>query len=126
MIESPFIPIRIVSSANLVEHWAKKYKREHEQRELIGLYLRPILDQITLPVKITLIRVAPRALDDDNLPYSLKSHRDCICDLIRPGMAPGRADGDSLVKCCYKQEKGKPKEYGLKIIFEPLTKDPNV
>lgn len=120
MIETPNIPIRIVSSANLVEHWAKKYKREHEQREILGIYIRPLLDKISLPVKITLIRIAPRALDDDNLAYSLKSHRDHICHLIRPGLAPGRADGDRLIQVKYMQNKGKPKEYALKIIFEPI------
>ena len=92
---------------------------------IIQNWITPLLSQITLPVKMTLIRIAPRALDDDNLAYGLKSHRDCICDLIRPGMAPGRADGDSLVKVKYMQNKGKPKEYALKIIFEPLNKDEN-
>jgi hypothetical protein len=117
------IPIRIISSANLVEHWSKKYKREHDQRQTIGLYLRPILDQIALPIKITLIRIAPRQLDDDNLAYSLKSHRDEICNLIRPGLAPGRADGDRQIMVKYMQKKGNPKEYALRIIFEPLTEE---
>lgn len=118
LLESDKIPIRIVSSANLKEHWAKKYKRERSQRDTIRIYLTPILDKISLPVKITLTRIGPRKLDDDNLSYSLKSHRDHICCLLRPGLAPGRGDGDDLIKFDYKQNKGEPKEYALQITFE--------
>jgi len=120
MLHTDKIPIRIVSSANLKEHWAKKYAREKKQKETIGLFVKPLLDKISLPVNITLRRIAPRALDDDNLSYSLKAHRDYICSLIIPGLAPGRADGNGVIKIVYEQEKGLPKEYALVIAFEPM------
>ena len=112
------IPIRIISSANLVEHWSKKYKREKEQKFLISQEMLKHLDKISLPVTLTFVRIAPRMLDDDNLQYSLKSHRDLLSSLLIPGLAPGRADGDSRLEFKYEQEKGDPKEYALKIIFE--------
>jgi len=61
--------------------------------------------EITLPCKIVLTRVSPRSLDTDNLPCAFKWIRDAIADLIIPGLAPGRADGDELIEWVYEQEK---------------------
>lgn len=118
MLIDKVVPIRIVSSANLKEHWAKKRKREKKQKIILGLLLKPIIKNITLPVTITFTRIAPRALDIDNYQYSLKSHKDYIADLLIPGLAPGRADGDERLTFVYMQETGKPREYALKITFE--------
>ena len=107
------LPIRIVSEANLREHWSKKSSRHKKQ----GLIIRNALHshRIALPCVVTLTRVAPRQLDEDNLMTALKYARDTVADIIIPGLAKGRADGDSRIEWRYGQEKGKPKYYALKI-----------
>ena len=57
---------------------------------------------------------------EDNLPSALKASKDAVADLLSPGLAPGRADGSNLIKWEFKQQKGKVREYALKI---ELTKD---
>lgn len=75
--------------------------------------------EIKPPVAIKLTRVAPRSLDTDNLiGGAMKGIRDCVADLIIPGLAAGRADGLSGPWCItwsYDQKKGLPKEYSLEI-----------
>lgn len=65
-------------------------------------------------------RIAPRKLDDDNLPVSMKWIRDEIANMLIPGKALGQADSDHGIKWTYAQEKGKPKEYAVRI---DVTKD---
>lgn len=71
------IPLRLDSSANLREHWAAKAKRVKYQRQVVAWVLgnRP---RPALPVEVTLTRVAPRALDGDNLQGAFKAPRDEI------------------------------------------------
>lgn len=114
LIFETVLQIRIASSANLAEHHFVKRKREKPQLFKILLALKP--QTITLPCCIVLTRIAPRELDDDdNLRYAFKSHKDKIADILIPGLAPGRADGDKRLQWKYAQEKGKPKEYAMKI-----------
>ena len=115
------LPLKLVSEANSSEHWTKKSKRHQNQKKWIKLvYLR---DRPILPKGKTVIllsRIAPRSLDaDDNLPMSFKYVKDYIADLLRPGLAAGRADDDKNLTWSYSQETGKPREYAVKIqIFE--------
>lgn len=74
------------------------------------------MGKISPPVKITLTRQAPRSLDDDNLCSAFKWARDCIADLIVPGLAPGRADNTKGLTFSYDQEKSKAN--GFKIIIK--------
>lgn len=114
-----YIPIRIVSEANLREHWSKRHKRHKNQKALVhSLWNTAIQKDINLPAEITLTRIAPRALDPDNLASAFKNFIDIISDLIIPGLAPGRADGDPRMKWKYCQKKGNPKEYALLIEIE--------
>ena len=73
---------------------------------------------IRLPAVITLVRVAPRTLDDDNLVTAFKWIRDKVADLITPGMAPGRADNIKGLSFAYRQEKA-PRD-GFKIIADEI------
>ena len=110
------LPIRLVSEANNTDHWTKKRKRFRAQHDWINMRYR--LDnspEIPESCIIVLTRIAPRELDDDNLRSSFKHCRDYIADLIRPNLAPGRADDTKLIEWNYKQEKGEPKEYAVKI-----------
>jgi len=110
------LPIQTVSEGNCSEHWSKKNKRHKIQKKKIWICFKTEKPEITLPCQIRLTRIAPRALDYDNLVYSLKWVHDAICDNILPGLAPGRADGDKRFKQTeYFQEKGKPKQYLVRI-----------
>jgi len=109
-------PIRIRSTANIKEHWRKTYSMRKKNLEILNRYIPDRLP--TLPIKITITRVAPRKLDTDNLIYSVKEYRDWIADLIIPGLKPGRADNNSALSFFYQQIHKSPKEYGIIILVE--------
>ncbi len=67
----------------------------------------------SLLIKICYVR--PRLLDDDNNIAALKHSRDCIADLLIPGLEKGQADSDSRLKWEYLQKKGEIREYALEI-----------
>ena len=112
------IPLKTVSEANGVkvkkangkyrsEHWSETGKRHRQQKEIIQLVLKKEIIKATLPCHINLTRISTRKLDYDNLVSSQKYVLDSICDLLIPGLAPGRADGDPRITTNYRQEKGK-------------------
>ncbi len=112
-----FFKIRLFSEANISDHWSKKRNRRLFQQNYIaqrwyteGIDLKP-------PVSITLTRLAPRTLDDDNLVTAFKSIRDRVASLLVPGLRPGRADNNPGIKWHYTQEKNK--QYMVKITIEP-------
>lgn len=110
------LPIKTVSEANCAEHWAKKHKRHKDQKHTVNLIISGSLRQRFLslckPLLIKLTRISPRKMDyDDNLPVSMKYIRDYICDILFPGLPPGRADEQPGVKWLHEQRKGAPKEY---------------
>ena len=110
-----FVDIKIISEGNNFDHWTKKRKRKICHQLMVKSALNGKITDISLPCKVKLTRIAPRKLDYDNLCFSIKFIYDTICDLLIPGLRPGRADGDSRITVEYFQEKGKPKEFGLKI-----------
>jgi len=113
------VPLKIVSSANLNEHWTQKIKRKNLHKNAIAkefLYLNSNIP--TVPCRITLSRIAPRLLDEDNLLYALKTCRDVVCDMVLPGLRMGRADASSQIRVEYNQEKSKNNFYALRIIIE--------
>jgi hypothetical protein len=62
------------------------------------------------PITVTLVRIAPRKLDDDNNEGGFKHIRDGISDTL------GIDDGpDSGIEWKYGQERGEPKEYAMRI-----------
>ena len=76
---------------------------------------------IQLPITISLIRIAPRSLDkEDNLPASMKFFKDYIADYLIPGKAAGRADDSDQLAWKFGQEKGKPKEYALRVSIDTI------
>jgi hypothetical protein len=109
------IPIRTVSESNQNEHWTKKSRRAKKQKTAVGLFLGWAKGDIRLPCKVALTRRAPRKLDDDNLRGALKAVRDAVADIIRPGLAPGRADDSEHIAWEYAQEKGDVREYAAII-----------
>ena len=110
--------MRIISEANVNDHWSKKNKRKKEIKKIIGCFLNP-LEPPKLPCKVILTRIAPRALDIDNLYSALKVPIDAVCDWIIPGLAPGLADSDKRIEIVCDQKKGLPKYYALEVAFCP-------
>lgn len=119
------LPIRLVSVANLREHWSKKAKRTAEHRAIASLALRrethkcwvhgpgivPFkTSQLDLKkIVVSLTRVAPRSLDTDNLASACKGLRDGIADALTA------ADNHPNIRWEYSQQKGRPKEYAVLV-----------
>lgn len=111
-------PIRIKSQANLRQHWRKKSCEKQFNLTILKFHTPKSLPK--LPVRITLIRISPRFIDDDNLQFAMKEFRDFIADVLIPGLQMGRADNDPRLSWAYDQEKGAPHEYALKIVIESV------
>lgn len=117
-------PIKTVSESNVRTHWAKRAARAKAQRLAAALALRDTLTSFreglghrepgtsaepSWSVLVTLVRLAPRMLDDDNLRGALKSVRDGVADAL------GVDDRDPRVEWKYRQMRGRPKYYGVSI-----------
>lgn len=117
------LPLKVVSNANQREHWAKRANRAKAHRStarlaISGALLKAGLSGSSLPSSVTvqLVRIAPRALDDDNLVGGFKAIRDGIAD------AMGIDDRDSRVTWLCGQRKGSPKEYLVEIaVWSPIV-----
>lgn len=102
------LPLRIESVANKREHWSARARRTKAHRlAALAVPTHP------LPCIVTLTRVGPRKLDDDNLASGFKALRDGIADRL------GVDDGDSRVTWRYAQVRGKAKEYAARVTIEP-------
>lgn len=109
---SVIMPIRTVSESNARGHWSKKARRAKDQRFVTWAKLRGSKGEpssIDTSVIVTLTRIAPRKLDDDNLRGALKACRDGVADWL------GIEDNDPRVSWQYGQEHGEPKQYAVRI-----------
>lgn len=105
------------SCANLREHWYKRAGRVKRQRQTAFLHcLGKTTVQDDGSLIVTLARISPRALDDDNLQSAFKAVRDGVADAI------GVKDNDPRVSWRYEQRKGKPKEQAIEIRIEAARK----
>jgi hypothetical protein len=111
------IPMYIPSIANMQTHWSIKYRIKKDQKETVKLFLSLMKGKLEGwdNYHVELVRISPRALDEDNLYSAMKSIIDACAEVINPGLAPGRADGQSNFKFTCSQEKGKPPR--LKILI---------
>jgi hypothetical protein len=101
------LPLRIESVANKREHWTRRAERTKLHRfAAIAVQPHP------LPCVVTLTRVAPRELDDDNLRSGFKALRDGIADRL------GVKDNDPRVRWAYDQRRGRAKEYAAQVTIE--------
>jgi hypothetical protein len=113
------LPIRTVSENNSSEHWAVKNKRHARQKRLIKLRFNKDKELIKLPCVVTLTRIAPRTLDaHDNLRSAFKWIVDAVADNLIPGQAAGRADDSTEITWEYKQQRGAPRKYSVRIEFD--------
>ena len=103
------LPMRVVSEANMREHWARKAKRAKQQRWVAKM----AVNRKPLPsapgYTSTLTRLASRKLDSDNLAGAFKAVRDGIADAL------GIDDGSERLEWLYQQEKAKRGSYAIRI-----------
>ena len=98
------LPLRIESVANKREHWSVRARRTKAHKlAALAVPAHPV------PCVVTLVRVAPRSLDGDNLQSGFKALRDGIAKRL------GVDDADPRVEWKYGQEKGKAKQYAARV-----------
>lgn len=107
------IPMRTKSEANQREHWRAKAARVAKQRALVELAFRAAYTRQPFPLLITMMRVAPCALDDDNLAGSMKATRDSVASVL------GIDDRDPRVSWRVAQRRGAVREYAVEIEVAP-------
>ena len=124
------IPVNTVSEMNCSQHWRVKAKRHKSQQYFIRLAMKP--HKVLLPCTVTMIRLASREIDDDNLSSAFKWIRDELSECIicgdkrktyinargRVQEIKGRVDSDKRIKWFYGQEKAKIKGIRIEIEFE--------
>ena len=107
------LPLKIISEANSRQHWRQAAPRKalHRAtaRAMCQQHARPRHDG---PITITLTRIAPRTLDDDNLASGFKAVRDGVADWL------GIDDGSKRLAWRYAQAKGAPNGYAAEIVVE--------
>jgi hypothetical protein len=108
------VPVRIESSLNLREHWRTRANRNTSHRAAAFFALRAAgkFDPATIPCTVTITRIAPRLLDDDNLAGGAKSLRDGVADWLAID------DRDPRVRWSYAQRRGAPNEYAAEVAIE--------
>lgn len=128
------IPMKLPSASNMREHWAAKHRRVKAQREATRLVLKtkpirwvsdasgrvayaPMLAHWSVArLAITLTRVSPRKLDDDNLRGAFKACRDEVAAHF------GVDDADPRIVWRYAQERGPA---CVRISFDVVTRSSN-
>jgi hypothetical protein len=103
------LPLRIESTPNKREHWAAKARRTSLHRTTAHYALKENLAPRWSRIKVRLIRVAPRAMDSDNLAAGFKAVRDGVADWL------GIDDGSDRVVWEYAQTKGAVREYMVRV-----------
>jgi hypothetical protein len=109
-------PLRTVSEMNCSQHWGDKSARHKKQKLKVKTVLKKGIGNVTLPCHIKLTRLSAGKMDYDNLCASQKYVVDAICELLIPGLATGRADGDERIKVSYYQEKAR--KHSIKVEIE--------
>lgn len=100
--------VKLVSTANQREHWATRAKRAKQHR-MFGRNIGVHLHWSKEPAVVTIIRIAPRMLDTDNLVSACKAVRDGIADAF------GIKDNDPRIQWRCAQRKGEPKQYAVHV-----------
>lgn len=101
--------MKVVSMANMRMHWAVKAKLVKSQRTRAFNALASVAAPPAPLCTIVLTRVAPRALDGDNLQSGFKAVRDGVADWLNVD------DGDARIDWQYKQRSGGVKVYKVEI-----------
>ena len=128
------IPLKTVSEANSSEHWTVSSRRHRHQQFFIRALFHALDKEIPIPCTVTITRLSPRLLDDDNNVSSAKFIRDEISECIFPEKRKsflnkkgrlqsikGRADSDPRITWKYAQEKSKT--LGIRIEIESILSE---
>lgn len=110
-----FVPLVTRSEANRRDPWPVKARRAKAARNAARLsgYAYGSKHKLVFPLVVTLVRVSPRELDDDNLQGCLKNFRDGIADWL--GVDDRKRE---IVAYEYRQERdGKNK--GVRVEVRP-------
>ncbi len=98
------IPLRLPSLANTRMHWRRLARLKRVQRAATKVVMLAARAHQRLPLPpwaVTITRVGPRRLDDDNLAAACKYVRDQIAEVV------GVDDGSPLYTWRYEQRVGK-------------------
>lgn len=105
------------------EHWTKTKKRHDNQKLLVRASMKHYLfEEIPRPCIVTMTRISPRQMDDDNLIQAFKWIKDELASIIIDQFKqfrPGTCDNNNKISWEYKQKKGKVRQYAFKIEIEP-------
>lgn len=94
--------MRLVSLLNDRSHWAARAARAKKQRWAAMVATRAhLLEQMRLPLVVTITRRGPGTLDSDNLAACAKHVRDGIADAL------GIDDGDERITWVVRQERAR-------------------
>lgn len=104
------LPIRLYSITN-IRAWKVNNRHSKEQRAQIAAWLHGWAGLLAsaLPLSITITRIAPRDLDNDNLQASAKHVRDAIARII------GLDDRDPRITWETVLQERRPKTYAIRI-----------
>ena len=115
------IYLRTVSGANAREHHYARARRVREERSIArGGWLRmgkPALPKP--PCKVTITRISPRKLDNDNLGTALKGVRDEVAAILGVDDAPDLG----VVWACEQRRPDKPNKHLVEIMIEDVDAD---
>lgn len=105
------LPLKLESAANARDgHWAQRLRRTSPQRSAAALAVKAAIAGARLAqLEVTLTRISPGTLDDDNLRGALKAVRDGVASALRID------DASPLVRWLYEQRHGDAKQYGVEI-----------
>ena len=113
------LPLRVYSPLNGSRgHWAADARRRKKQRHIASWacggpleeYRAGLAKGYIASVAVALTRIATRKLDDDNNVAGFKHIRDGVAEAL------GVDDGDERLTWTYSQERGKPKDYAVRIV----------
>lgn len=95
------LPLKLVSEANVREHWAKKAGRAKIQKFATRVAVQWVMSERQqkppMPCRVVLTRLGKRKLDSDNLQRAFKAVRDGVAKAV------GIDDGSDELQWEYKQ-----------------------
>lgn len=109
-------PMALPSLANARMHHMQRASLMRRQRIQAWSELRAAagggVKVLKAPITVTLTRVAPRRLDDDNLTGAFKAVRDGVADWL------GVDDGDPCLRWVTTQRAGMPRQQAVEVTIE--------
>lgn len=114
------LPLETQTESNAKGHWRPKAARAAHQRSVTVLATMPLVAKVRRQlekgaisaVTVTLTRISPLELDDDNLSSAFKHVRDGVADAL------GIDDRDRRVRWLYAQRKGAVRERAVHLEVE--------